>query len=86
METEKKTVKKRKKKIKRSLRRGQAHIQASYNNTIVSITDQNGNLVASSSAGQNGFKGPKKSTPYAAGIIVRSVAEKIKETDRKSVV
>lgn len=58
---------------------------ATYNNTIVSITDQSGNLIASSSAGQNGFKGPKKSTPYAAGIIVRNVAEKVKDTGMQQV-
>ncbi|HLC63904.1 MAG TPA: 30S ribosomal protein S11 [Patescibacteria group bacterium] len=85
MATVKQVVKKRKKKIKRNIRRGQAHVLATYNNTIVSITDQSGNLIASSSAGQNGFKGPKKSTPYAAGIIVRNVAEKVKDTGMQQV-
>jgi small subunit ribosomal protein S11 len=80
----KKTVK-RKKKVKRTIKRGQAHIQATYNNTLVSISDQNGNILSSSSAGQCGFKGPKKSTPYAAGIIVRNVAEKIKDTGMQQI-
>jgi len=69
----------KKKKIKKKVSRGQAHIQATYNNTIVSLTDANGNIIAWSSAGVNGFKGPKKATPYAAGIIVKNAAEKAKE-------
>lgn len=73
-----KTTKKKSKK-KRQVRRGQAHIQATYNNTIVTLADQNGNVLAFSSAGQCGFKGPKKATPYAAGIIVKSAVEKVKE-------
>ena len=76
---------KRKKKVKKSVKRGQAHIQATYNNTIVSICDQNGNVLATSSAGMCGFKGPKKSTPYAASIIVKNVVEKIKETGMSEV-
>jgi len=85
MAIEKKVIKKRKKKVKRSLKRGQAHIQATYNNTMVTISDQTGNVIASSSAGQCGFKGPKKSTPYAAGVIVRNVAEKVKDTGLQEV-
>ena len=69
----------RKKKLKKKVSRGQAHIQATYNNTIISLTDANGNVLAWSSAGINGFKGPKKATPYAAGIIVKNAAEKAKE-------
>jgi len=74
-------VKKAKKKRgkKRQVKRGQAHILATYNNTIVSLTDQNGNVLAYSSAGQCGFKGPKKATPYAAGIIVKNAVEKVKD-------
>ncbi|PWB38278.1 MAG: 30S ribosomal protein S11 [Parcubacteria group bacterium] len=70
---------KAKKKVKKVVKKGQAHIQATYNNTLVSLTDQQGNLLSWSSAGVNGFKGPKKATPYAAGIIVRSAIEKAKE-------
>jgi len=70
---------KSKKKVKKSIKKGQAYIQATYNNTIVTISDGQGNTLAWSSAGVNGFKGPKKATPYAAGIIVRNVVEKTKE-------
>ncbi|MBU4315086.1 30S ribosomal protein S11 [Patescibacteria group bacterium] len=57
--------------------RGRAYIQSTLNNTIVSITDQNGNVLAWASAGNCGFRGPKKSTPYAAGKVVEKVLEKI---------
>lgn len=57
----------------------QAHISASYNNTLLSITDDNGNIVAWSSAGSLGFKGAKKATPYAATKIVEAIIEKIKK-------
>ncbi len=69
----------KKKKIKKKISRGQAHIQATYNNTIVTLTDQTGAVLAWSSAGLNGFKGPKKATPYAAGIIVKNASERAKE-------
>lgn len=58
--------------------RGQAHIFASYNNTIVSITDQVGNVIAWSSSGKCGFKGPKKATPFAAGVVVKSMSDRIR--------
>lgn len=64
------------KKEYRSVPRGRAYIQASYNNTIVTFTDMQGNAIAWSSAGKCGFRGPKKSTAYAAGIVVRDAAEK----------
>lgn len=57
---------KRKKKVKRSFTRGVAHIHATFNNTIVTISDEKGNVIAWSSAGALGFKGAKKSTPFAA--------------------
>jgi len=57
---------KRKKKVKRSFTKGVAHIHATFNNTIVTITDEKGNVIAWSSAGALGFKGAKKSTPFAA--------------------
>ncbi len=69
----------KKKKTKKKVSRGQAHIQVTYNNTIVTLTDQTGAVLAWSSAGLNGFKGPKKATPYAAGIIVKNAVEKAKE-------
>ena len=68
-----------KKKIKKVVKKGQAHIQATYNNTVITLTDLQGNALAWSSAGANGFKGPKKATPYAAGVIVRAAAEKAKD-------
>ncbi|MCD8117962.1 MAG: 30S ribosomal protein S11 [Lachnospiraceae bacterium] len=55
-----------KKRVKKNVERGQAHIQASFNNTIVTITDTQGNALSWASAGGLGFKGSRKSTPYAA--------------------
>jgi len=79
-ETTKKPIIKRKKKSKISLKQGMAYITATYNNTIVSIADTQGNVVAWASAGKLGFKGPKKSTPYAAGIVVRDLADFVKQS------
>jgi small subunit ribosomal protein S11 len=64
---------------------GRAYVHASYNNTIVTLTDQNGNVLSWSSAGAVGFKGPKKSTPYAAGLIVRDACDKVRATGLKEV-
>ena len=63
------------KKQRRGISRGQAYIQASFNNTIVSITDPNGNVLTWSAAGQAGFKGSRKSTPYAARIAGQNAAK-----------
>ncbi len=82
-QVEVKQVKKSRKK--RQVRRGNVYIQATYNNTVVTFADMNGNVLITVSAGQCGFKGPKKATPYAAGIIVRTAAEKIKEYGLKEV-
>ncbi|HOZ37045.1 MAG TPA: 30S ribosomal protein S11 [bacterium] len=81
------TKKSRKKKspIRLLKGRGQAHIQSTYNNTIVSLTDQNGNIISWSSAGKCGFKSAKKATPYAAGVVVKEVIEKSKDTGIKEV-
>ncbi|MEI7749511.1 MAG: 30S ribosomal protein S11 [Candidatus Moraniibacteriota bacterium] len=70
---------KKKKKGKKSVFRGRASVQCTYNNTIVTLTDQNGAVLAWSSAGHLGFKGAKKSTPYAATQVVAEVAEKVKK-------
>jgi small subunit ribosomal protein S11 len=78
-------AKKRKKKVKKSVKRGQAHIMANYNNTIVTLSDQNGNVLGWSSAGSCGFKGPKKATPYAAGVIVRNAVSKVSDTGLQEV-
>ena len=58
----------RKKKIKRSITKGVAHIHSTFNNTIVTISDEQGNVISWSSAGALGFKGAKKSTPFAAQL------------------
>ena len=65
------------KKAVRQVSSGSAYIKATYNNTIVTLTDPNGNVIGWSSAGKVGFRGPKKSTPYAASVIVKDVAEKV---------
>lgn len=69
---------KKKGKGKRQVFRGRASIQCTYNNTIVTLTDQNGAVLGWSSSGHLGFKGAKKSTPYAATQVVADVTEKVK--------
>lgn len=66
----------RKKRIKRNVARGIAHVQATFNNTIVTITDVNGDVLCWDSSGTAKFKGAKKSTPYAAQRTAETVAEK----------
>ena len=66
------------KKTKRIVQVGQAHIMASFNNTIVSITDEQGNVLTWSSGGSAGFKGARESTPYAAQITSQQAVEKAK--------
>jgi small subunit ribosomal protein S11 len=70
----------KKKKSVRKITRGRAYILSTYNNTIVTITDLQGNAIAWESAGPQGFKGAKKATPYAATQIVKSVIDKVKNT------
>ena len=71
------TVKgKQKKKVRKNIQTGVAHISATFNNTIVSITDVSGNVVAWSSAGTCGFKGSRKSTPFAAQVTADAAARK----------
>lgn len=72
----KSTSKNTKKRVKRSLSEGKAFIHASYNNTIVTITDMDGNTVAWSSAGSIGYKGSKKGTPYAAQLAAADATRK----------
>jgi small subunit ribosomal protein S11 len=64
---------------RKSVPRGQAHIQATFNNTIVTLTDPNGNVLSWGSAGGQGFKGSRKSTPYAAQVTAESAARKAME-------
>jgi len=80
-----KTKKSKKSKVIKNVPKGRAYIQATYNNTIVTLTDPIGNVIAWSSAGKLGFKGPKKATPYAASVIVRDAAEKVKKYGLKEV-
>jgi len=78
-------AKKKKKKVKRQVASGRAFIQCTYNNTIVTLADQEGNVLSWSSAGHIGFKGAKKATPYAAGLVVRDAIEKVAEYGLKEV-
>ncbi len=73
--TGKKTTSARKKKIKRSYTKGVAHVHASFNNTIVTITDVAGNVIAWSSAGALGYKGAKKATPFAAQLAAEAAGK-----------
>lgn len=75
--------KKRTKKVKKNIPVGSAHIQTTFNNTIVTITDQTGNVIAWSSAGSLGFKGSKKGTPFAAQMASETAAKKAMEMGLK---
>lgn len=75
----------RKKKEKRIIPRGVVHIQSTFNNTIVTITDMEGNVVSWSSAGTQGFKGSRKSTPFAAQLAAEDAARKATEQGMRSV-
>ncbi len=86
IEAEKIEIKaKKKKKIEHKLTKGKAYIQSTYNNTLITITDMAGNVIVWSSAGSIGFKGPKKATPYAASLVAKNIAEKVKDTGLKEI-
>lgn len=85
MAAAKKVRKIRKRRERKNVDRGQAHIQATFNNTIVTITDNDGNAIAWSSAGALGFKGSKKSTPYAAQTTAETAAKAAIEHGMRSV-
>ena len=74
----------KKKKIKKNIPIGVAHVNATFNNTIVTITDHKGNTIAWSSAGAEGFKGSRKSTPFAAQLAAESAGKKAKENGVKT--
>tara|TARA_B100001123_G_C14644783_1_gene763236 strand:+ start:173 stop:559 length:387 start_codon:yes stop_codon:yes gene_type:complete len=76
--------KKSKSKSKRKVSSGIAHVVSTFNNTIITITDENGNTLAWSSTGHKGFKGSRKSTPFAAQIAAEDVGTKAKEFGIKS--
>ena len=82
---QKKPKSKKSKKIIRSVTSGVAHILATFNNTIVTITDKEGNALTWASTGSAGFKGSKKSTPFAAGIAAETAAKKAAERGLKEV-
>ena len=84
MADKKKTKSKSKSKSKKRVATGVAHIVSSFNNTIITISDDNGNTLAWSSAGLKGFKGSRKSTPFAAQIAAEDVGNKAKEFGVKS--
>jgi small subunit ribosomal protein S11 len=75
----------RKKKEQRNIARGVAHIQSTFNNTVITICDPGGNVIAWATAGNLGFKGSRKSTPFAAQMAAESVARKAMEAGMRSV-
>ncbi len=74
-----------KRRERKNVPRGQAHIQSTFNNTIITVTDPAGNVVCWASAGQNGFKGSRKSTPYAAQLTAEAAARRAMENGMRSV-
>jgi small subunit ribosomal protein S11 len=80
-----KTRKTGKKKVKKNVPIGEAYIQSSFNNTIITITDPQGNVIAWSSGGVVGFKGSRKSTPFAAQLAAENAAKKAMESGMKTV-
>ena len=74
-----------KKKVKKDISEGTVHIQATFNNTIITITDATGNAISWASAGSQGFKGSRKSTPFAAQMAAQEACKKAQEYGVKSV-
>ena len=81
----KKTTGSRKRREKKNIERGAAHIQSTFNNTIVTSTDMNGNAVSWASAGEMGFRGSRKSTPFAAATAAETAAKAAMEHGMKYV-
>ena len=81
----KKTTGSRKRREKKNIERGAAHIQSTFNNTIVTMTDMNGNAVSWASAGEMGFRGSRKSTPFAAATAAETAAKAAMEHGMKYV-
>jgi small subunit ribosomal protein S11 len=75
----------RSKRERKSVPRGRAYIQSTFNNTLITITDPNGNVLAWTSAGQSGFKGSRKSTPYASQIAAETAARKAMDQGMRQV-
>jgi small subunit ribosomal protein S11 len=76
---------KQKKKVKKNVQSGIAHIQATFNNTIVTISDMAGNTISWASAGTRGFKGSRKSTPFAAQLAAQDAARKAQDHGMKQI-
>lgn len=81
----KKTVTRVKRRQRKNIEKGQAHISSTFNNTMVTLTDMTGNVISWASAGQLGFRGSRKSTPFAAQEAAQEAAMKAKEHGLKSV-
>lgn len=81
----KQKVTKVRRRERKNIEKGQAHIASSFNNTMVTLTDMSGNVISWASAGQLGFRGSRKSTPFAAQEAAQTAAEKAKEHGLKSV-
>mgnify|MGYP001267223008 FL=1 len=84
IKTSKKSSYSKKKKSKKNILNGTAYVLSTFNNTIISIADTNGNVISWASAGQKGFKGSRKSTPYAAQVAADSAASKAQEYGMKT--
>jgi small subunit ribosomal protein S11 len=82
---ERKTKARGRRRERKSVPRGRAYIQSTFNNTLITLTDPNGNVVAWGSAGTAGFKGSRKSTPYAAGVAAEHAARKALEHGMRQV-
>ncbi len=78
---EPKAPKSKQKKVKRIVNSGQVHIQSTFNNTIISVTDKSGEVLSASSAGANGFRGSKKGTAFAAGVAAEKALELAKKNN-----
>jgi len=83
--TKKKKAVRTRRRERKNIAVGQAHIQSTFNNTIISITDNDGNVISWGSAGGHGFKGSRKSTPYAAQVTAEATARKAMEHGMKTV-
>ena len=79
----KKVTLKRKRKVKKNIPEAIAHISSTFNNTIITITDMDGNAIVWSSAGAIGFKGAKKSTPYAAQLVAQAISKSAQDNGVK---
>ncbi|HIA01351.1 MAG TPA: 30S ribosomal protein S11 [Myxococcales bacterium] len=75
-----------KKRVRKNVQSGIVHIQSTFNNTIVTITDVSGNVISWASSGKKGFKGSRKSTPFAAGLAAEDAARAAQDHGMKSVV